>query len=64
VYYEEQKLWQELELLRREHDDLDIILSDPSSIDQIAAQRLKKRKLWLKDRVSFIESILYPDIIA
>ncbi len=64
MHDEEQKLWKELELLRKEHDDLDHMLSDPNVIDQISMQRLKKRKLWLKDRINFIESILYPDIIA
>ena len=64
MYDEEKKLEKELSLLRQEHDDLNNILSDPNSIDQISVQRLKKRKLWLKDRISYIESILYPDIIA
>ena len=64
MYDEEKKLEKELSLLRQEHDDLNTILSDPNSIDQISVQRLKKRKLWLKDRISYIESILYPDIIA
>jgi len=61
---EEIKLFKELELLRKEHSDLDKILSENSITNQISAQKLKKRKLWLKDRTGYIESILYPNIIA
>jgi hypothetical protein len=32
--------------------------------DQLQIQRLKKRKLILKDRISFLEDQLTPDIIA
>jgi hypothetical protein len=32
--------------------------------DQLQLQRLKKRKLMLKDQISKIESELLPDIIA
>jgi hypothetical protein len=32
--------------------------------DQLQIQRLKKRKLILRDRVSYLEDQLTPDIIA
>ena len=32
--------------------------------DLFQVQRLKKRKLYLRDRISFIEDQLTPDIIA
>jgi hypothetical protein len=34
------------------------------SVDQIQVQRLKKRKLLVRDRIVFIEDKLTPDIIA
>lgn len=52
--------------LRSEHRDLDTViarLSDPG-MDQLQLQRLKKRKLLLKDEVSWLESRLIPDNIA
>ena len=39
-------------------------LSDSPGSDLIQVQRLKKRKLVLRDRISFIEDQLTPDIIA
>jgi hypothetical protein len=32
--------------------------------DQLQVQRLKKRKLYLRDRIAHIEDQLTPDIIA
>lgn len=57
----------ELEVFRREHRDLDEAiraLQERSTADQLTLQRLKKRKLLLKDRIALIEDRLYPDIIA
>ncbi|MFK7836238.1 MAG: YdcH family protein [Sulfitobacter sp.] len=57
----------ELEVFRREHRDLDeaiAALSVQSTADQLTIQRLKKRKLRLKDLISLIEDRLTPDIIA
>jgi len=53
--------------LRQEHRDLDdaiaaLVGQGPSN--QLPAQRLKKRKLQLKDQIAKLESALYPDIIA
>ena len=56
-----------LEELRTEHRDLDQVidrLTEKGPIDLIQVQRLKKRKLVLKDMISKIESLLLPDIIA
>jgi hypothetical protein len=57
----------ELHRLRQEHGDLDsaiAALERMPMIDQIQIMRLKRRKLYLKDRISFIEDQLTPDIIA
>lgn len=56
-----------LEALQLEHHDLDDAISriiENPPFDQIKLQRLKKRKLILKDRISQIEDSLLPDIIA
>lgn len=53
--------------LRSEHRDLDTViarLADHGPVDQIHLQRLKKRKLMLKDEISWLESRLIPDDIA
>ncbi|MEK9662021.1 MAG: DUF465 domain-containing protein [Alphaproteobacteria bacterium] len=52
---------------RSEHRDLDDViarLSDEAPFDQLQLQRLKKRKLMLKDEISRLEDQLLPDIIA
>lgn len=57
----------QLARLRQEHRDLDVAISalqDAPGSDILQIQRLKKRKLWLKDRISFIEDQMTPDIIA
>ena len=54
-------------MLRIEHRDLDMAINALEGItaaDQLQIQRLKKRKLWLKDRISVISDQLTPDIIA
>jgi hypothetical protein len=53
--------------LREEHRDLDSAieaLQTSPSKDIRQVQRLKKRKLYLRDRISYIEDQLTPDIIA
>ncbi len=58
---------QELDALRQEHRDLDAAISALQSVgagDQLQIQRLKKRKLVLRDRISFLDDQLTPDIIA
>ena len=57
----------EMERLREEHRDLDaaiLALQAVGSRDQIQVQRLKKRKLALRDRIGFLEDQVTPDIIA
>ncbi len=56
-----------LEQLKTEHRDLDVVieqLSDSVPVDFLRLQRLKKRKLFLKDSILKIESMMLPDIIA
>ncbi len=56
-----------LERLRQEHRDLDAAIAAliaVSGADILQIQRLKKRKLQLKDRISHLEDELFPDIIA
>jgi hypothetical protein len=56
-----------LAALMLEHRDLDDViarLGERMPFDQLQLQRLKKRKLALKDQISKIESELLPDIIA
>jgi len=60
-------LEEKLEDLKSEHRDLDIVigqLNDTPPVDFVRLQRLKKRKLILKDQIMQIESLLLPDIIA
>ncbi|HEV2573782.1 DUF465 domain-containing protein [Methylocella sp. CPCC 101449] len=57
----------ELERLREEHRDLDAAiaaLQAVGTVDQLQVQRLKKRKLLLRDRIQVVEDQLTPDIIA
>lgn len=59
-------LLRKLHELRSEHRDLDTVIARLSEqpLDQLHLQRLKKRKLLLKDEVSWLESHLIPDNIA
>ena len=57
----------ELSRLKEEHRDLDGAIDALEQIvagDQLQIQRLKKRKLVLKDRIAYLEDQLTPDIIA
>ena len=57
----------ELEVLRCEHRDLDEAISalgEKPSSDSLTVQRLKKRKLVLKDKIYYLEDQITPDIIA
>ncbi len=63
----EEVLRVELEVLRREHRDLDDAISalqESRRADQLRLRRLKKTKLELKDRIARLEDKLTPDIIA
>jgi len=64
---ERQALEAEMHRLNIEHRDLDaaiFALEQLGSFDQLQIQRLKKRKLHLRDRLSAIFDRLTPDIIA
>jgi hypothetical protein len=57
----------ELARLKQEHRDLDAAieaLETGVAGDVLQIQRLKKRKLVLRDRISYVEDQLTPDIIA
>ncbi|SDU35497.1 hypothetical protein SAMN05428979_3184 [Stappia sp. ES.058] len=57
----------ELAKLRQEHRDLDMAISamnETGRSDALQMQRLKKKKLSLKDRITTLEDKLLPDIIA
>ena len=57
----------ELARLQQEHRDLDTAIEALERMvggDQLQIQRLKKRKLALKDRIRKLEDQLTPDIIA
>jgi hypothetical protein len=70
----EPRIMEDLDALRRrlaemmsEHRDLDDViarLGERTPVDQLQMQRLKKRKLLLKDQIAYIESRILPDIIA
>ncbi|MFN5589053.1 MAG: YdcH family protein [Holosporales bacterium] len=60
-------LQKKLTELYDEHRRLDGIINQLTlevSIDQLQVQRLKKRKLQLRDQIQMVESSLLPDIIA
>lgn len=63
----EEVLRVELDVLRQEHRALDTEIADleeAARADMISLQRMKKRKLYLKDKISRLEDRLNPDIIA
>ena len=56
-----------LEELLSEHRDLDDVINSMVGIqgfDQLRLQRLKKRKLGLKDEIIKLRALIVPDIIA
>ena len=61
------KLLEILKNFEQEHRDLDQILiqlQEKSTVDFLQIQRLKKRKLVLKDKIIDIKNKIEPDIIA
>ena len=61
------KLLEKLKEYEQEHLDLDQILiqlQEKHTVDFLQIQRLKKRKLVLKDRIMHIQNELEPDSIA
>ena len=64
---DKETLERQLEELISSHRDLDDVIAritEEAPFDQLQIQRLKKRKLQLKDQMAKIESLLLPDIIA
>jgi hypothetical protein len=64
---EKAQIRQRLQALEIEHHDLDDVIGRlvvDRSLDQIQLQRLKKRKLLLKDQIQRLRARLIPDIIA
>jgi len=67
THEDERELETELARLQQEHRDLDAAidaLHQSPAPDLLRLQRLKKRKLLLRDRIAFIEDQITPDIIA
>jgi hypothetical protein len=65
--FAESQLAAELARLQTEHRDLDaaiFALEGIAAADQLQIQRLKKRKLLLKDQIIRISDQITPDIIA
>ena len=61
------KLIEKLKEYEQEHSDLDQILiqvQEKHTVDFLQIQRLKKRKLILKDRIAYLKNELEPDNIA
>ncbi len=64
---EDGEIRRELAELRQEHRDLDLaiaVMIELGTADTIRIQRMKKRKLALKDRIAALEDRRLPDIIA
>jgi hypothetical protein len=64
---ERAEIRREVERLREEHRDLDTAieaLDRVGAADRLQMQRLKKRKLALRDKLTAYEDMLTPDIIA
>ena len=61
------ELLNQLSILEQEHRDLDDIihrLQEQKTINLLQMQRLKKRKLLLKDKIAIVKDMIEPDIIA
>ena len=61
---EDKKILMELDNLRAEHRTIDLAILELEGADMLRIQRLKKRKLFIRDKIALLESMLYPDIIA
>ena len=62
-----QELLNQLYVFEQEHRDLDDVihrLQEEKTINLLQMQRLKKRKLLLKDKIANLKDRIEPDIIA
>ena len=62
-----QELLNQLSVFKQEHRDLDDVinrLQEEKTINFLQIQRLKKRKLLLKDKIANLKDKIEPDIIA
>ena len=65
--FEKNELLNKLHRLKQEHRDLDevlIQLQEKQTVNFSQIQRLKKRKLILKDKITYLHNKTEPDIIA
>lgn len=65
--FQEVAIRAKLQNLLQQHRDLDdaiTSLSESTNPDQFQLRRLKKMKLDLKDRITVLENMLIPNIIA
>ena len=63
----ESSIINQLKELEQEHRDLDqvlIQLQDKKTVDFLQIQRIKKRKLILKDNINYLKNKIERDIIA
>ena len=63
----QEQILQQIAKMESEHSDLDAVierLGEGLPFDQLKLQRLKKRKLVLKDEMAKLRSRILPDIIA
>ena len=63
----QKQILQQIAIKESEHSDLDAVierLGEDLPFDQLKLQRLKKRKLVLKDEMAKLRSRILPDIIA
>lgn len=61
----EKYLLDELKSALDEHEELNVIIDNiPDGIDEVTLQRIKKRRLLLKDKISDLKALLHPEIIA
>jgi Uncharacterized conserved small protein containing a coiled-coil domain len=64
---EQEQLKKKLERLKDEHRELDTMINNmlsESIVNQLAVQRLKKKKLQVRDQIAKINALFLPDIIA